>query len=74
MNINDNIVHLIQLALLLGTMCVLLIFVPSLQPDVVLAAFLPTSAALLGAKLNQTATNQANNTSVPTPPTPTVTP
>lgn len=59
-SLSDNVTHLIQLALMLGVMCVLIIFAPSIPPLAVFAAFVPTASALLGAKINQSATNAAN--------------
>lgn len=50
-NLSDNLTHLVQLVALLATMCVLIIFAPSVPPTVILAAFAPVISAILGAKV-----------------------
>ena len=67
LNLSDNLTHLIQLGMLLAVMCVLIVFAPSIPAQVVLAAFAPAASFLLGAKLNQSATNAATSAADPAP-------
>lgn len=59
-SLSDNVAHIIQLTLILATMCILILFAPTVPSEVVLAAFVPTATALIGAKISQSATNAAN--------------
>lgn len=56
MNLSDNVVHLIQLLLLVILACVILVFVPSVPPSTVLDLFAPAITLLIGLKVGVSAT------------------
>jgi len=65
MNLSDNLTHVAQLIAMLAAMVALIIYAPSIPPEVTLAAFAPVISGLLGAKLALTAVNNGSPSNPP---------